>query len=158
MKSHFPEQLRYTKDHEWVELLEDNHARVGITDYAQEQLGDIVFVEVPEPETEFEQGDTFGVVESVKAVSDLYMPVGGKVLEVNPDLEDQPELVNQAPYGDGWMLEIELTDTDEYENLMGAEEYEEYVQSERDSKEDEADDDDEEDDDRGFKDDEDDRD
>ena len=143
-KAHFPEQLRYTRDHEWVELLEDNRARIGITDYAQDQLGDVVFVELPEPETELEQGDTFGVIESVKAVSDLYMAMTGKILEINGDLADQPELVNQAPYGDGWMVEIELSDVEEWDNLMPAEDYEEYVQSEAEAEN--ADEEDEEDD------------
>lgn len=147
MKNNFPEHLRYTKDHEWVEILEEHHARIGVTEYAQDQLGDVVFVELPEVDTEYEQGDSFGVIESVKAVSDLYMAVGGKVLEVNTDLEDQPELVNQAPYGDGWMVEIEMSDVDELDSLMSAEDYEEYLQSEA-ARDEDADDDDDEADDR----------
>ena len=158
MKMHFPDHLRYTKDHEWVELLEDNHARVGITDYAQDELGDVGFVELPEADAEIEQGDAFGVIESVKAVSDLYMPVGGKIIEVNGDLEDQPELVNTSAYDDGWMIEIEVSDIDEFDSLMSAEDYEEFVQSEKEESTDKADDDEEDEDEDKDRDDDEDRD
>jgi glycine cleavage system H protein len=122
----FPEDLRYSKEHEWV-LVEGNVATVGITDYAQEQLGEIVHVELPEVGEKVSKEDAFGVVESVKTVSDVYAPVSGSVIEVNDDLPDNPELINEDPYGDGWMLKIEMSDPDELEELMTAEEYERYV-------------------------------
>jgi glycine cleavage system H protein len=126
----FPEDLKYSKEHEWV-LVEDNVATVGITDYAQDQLGDIVFVEMPAIGDKVSKEDAFGVVESVKAVSDIYAPVSGKVLEVNDDLPDNPEMVNEDPYGDGWMIKIEMNDPDELQDLMSAAEYEEYVAEEK---------------------------
>jgi len=126
----FPEDLKYSKEHEWV-LVEDNVATVGITDYAQDQLGDIVFVELPAIGDKVSKEDAFGVVESVKAVSDIYAPVSGKVLEINDDLSDNPEMVNEDPYGDGWMIKIEINDPDELQELMTAAEYEEYVAEEK---------------------------
>jgi glycine cleavage system H protein len=126
----FPEDLKYSKEHEWV-LVEDNVATVGITDYAQDQLGDIVFVEMPAIGDKVSKEDAFGVVESVKAVSDIYAPVSGKVLEVNDDLPDNPEMVNEDPYGDGWMIKIEMNDPEELHDLMTAAEYEEYVAEEK---------------------------
>lgn len=126
----FPEDLKYSKEHEWV-LVEDKVATVGITDYAQEQLGDIVFVEMPAIGDKVSKEDAFGVVESVKAVSDIYAPVSGKVLEVNDDLPDNPEMVNEDPYGDGWMIKIEMNDPEELQDLMTAAEYEEYVAEEK---------------------------
>ena len=102
--------VRYTKDHEWIRLQEDGTALVGITDYAQESLGDITFIEFPEVGAQFEAGDTFGVVESVKAASDLYMPVSGEVVEINDAVDATPELVNQEAFGNGWLLKIRLTD------------------------------------------------
>ena len=126
----FPEDLKYSKEHEWV-LVEDNVATVGITDYAQDQLGDIVFVELPAIGDKVSKEDAFGVVESVKAVSDIYAPVSGKVLEVNDDLPDNPEMVNEDPYGDGWMIKIEMNDPEELQDLMTAAEYEEYVAEEK---------------------------
>ncbi|MCX8072491.1 MAG: glycine cleavage system protein GcvH [Candidatus Binatia bacterium] len=122
----FPEDLRYSKEHEWV-LVEGNVATVGITDYAQEQLGEIVYVELPEVGEKVSKEDAFGVVESVKTVSDVYAPVSGCVIEVNDDLPNNPELLNEDPYGDGWMLKIEMSDPAELEELMTAEEYERYV-------------------------------
>ncbi len=122
----FPEELKYTKEHEWV-LVEGNVATVGITDYAQDQLGDIVFVELPAIGDKVSKEDAFGVVESVKAVSDIYAPVSGKVVEVNDDLPDNPEMVNEDPYGDGWIIKIEMNDPEELQDLMSAAEYEEYV-------------------------------
>lgn len=100
-----PEDLKYTKSHEWVRL-EDGTATVGITEHAQDELGDVVFVELPESGTTFEAGDSFGAVESVKAVSDLYAPVGGEVVEVNEALDDAPEKINEDPYGEGWILKL----------------------------------------------------
>lgn len=126
----FPEDLKYSKEHEWV-LVEGNVATVGITDYAQDQLGDIVFVEMPAIGDKVSKEDAFGVVESVKAVSDIYAPVSGKVLEVNDDLPDNPEMVNEDPYGDGWMIKIEMNDPEELQDLMSATEYEEYVAEEK---------------------------
>ena len=112
-----PEDVRYTKDHEWTRQKEDAF-RIGISDYAQDQLGDIVFVELPETGARFEAGDEFGTVESVKAVSELFMPISGEVTAVNDALEDSPELVNNAPYTDGWMLEIKAGDPSVYDQLM----------------------------------------
>jgi glycine cleavage system H protein len=122
-----PEELEYTKTHEWVRR-EGEEAIVGITDHAQEELGDVVFVELPEQGASFSAGDSFGVIESVKAVSDLYAPVGGEVVEANESLNDTPEKVNEDPYGDGWMIRLrisgegELLSADEYERLLEEEE------------------------------------
>jgi glycine cleavage system H protein len=118
----FPEELRYTDEHEWVRL-EGNKAVVGITDYAQDQLGDIVFVEMPEVGQSLAKGAEFGTLESVKAVSEMYMPVGGKVLAVNTALEDGPEAVNNDPYGSGWIIEVQADDPSEAEGLMTSDQY-----------------------------------
>ena len=117
-----PEDVRYTKDHEWTRKKGDTF-RIGISDFAQDQLGDIVFVELPETGSRFEAGDEFGTVESVKAVSELFMPLSGEVTAVNDALEDSPELVNNAPYTDGWMLEIKAADPSVYDQLMDREAY-----------------------------------
>jgi glycine cleavage system H protein len=119
-----PNELKYTKDHEWLRI-EGNTAVIGITDYAQEQLGDIVFVEVPGEGDELGAGDTLGVVESVKAASDIYSPVSGTVVKVNEELADAPELVNQDPYGQAWIAEIELSNPDELAELLDSAAYEE---------------------------------
>jgi glycine cleavage system H protein len=116
------EDVKYTEDHEWVKLSGET-ARVGISDYAQDQLGDIVFVELPGVGDTFEKGDEFGTLESVKAVSELYMPVGGEVTATNEALEDAPELVNNDPYGEGWMIEIKVSDPSETEALMDKDTY-----------------------------------
>jgi glycine cleavage system H protein len=126
----FPEDLKFSKEHEWV-LVEGSVATVGITDYAQDQLGDIVFVELPAVGDKVSKEDAFGVVESVKAVSDIYAPVSGKVVEVNDDLPENPEMLNEDPYGDGWIIKIEMNDPDELQDLMSAAEYEEYVAEEK---------------------------
>ena len=118
----FPEDLRYSDDHEWAKQVEAV-VRVGISDYAQNQLGDIVFVELPEVGDEFEKGQEFGTVESVKAVSELYMPVGGEITAVNEALEDAPELVNNDPYSGGWMVEVKLHDPAEYGALKDQKAY-----------------------------------
>jgi len=118
---------RYTKTHEWIRI-EGDQGYVGITDYAQQQLSDIVYVEVPEVGDTFSAGEVFGVVESVKAASDTYLPMGGEILEVNKDLEDSPELVNKDPYGDGWFVKVTIDDPDEVKNLMTAEEYEAFAE------------------------------
>ena len=120
-----PTDLKYTKEHEWLKMNDDGTATVGITDFAQSELGDIVFVELDEEGTEFDQDDTFGTVEAVKTVSDLYAPVSGKILEINDKLEDEPELVNSDPYGAGWMVKIEVSDESELDDLLSSEKYEE---------------------------------
>lgn len=117
--------LYYSDDHEWVKL-EGDEAYIGITDYAQDQLGDIVYVELPEIDDEFEREESFSALESVKAASDAYIPVDGKVLEVNEDLLDSPELLNSDPY-DSWIIKIELSDKSQLEELMNSEEYEEFI-------------------------------
>lgn len=117
-----PSELKYTENHEWLGV-EGNKGTVGITDHAQEQLGDIVFVELPQEGAEFSQGDVLANIESVKSVSEVYAPVSGKVIQVNEKLLDSPELVNQAPYGEGWIATIELTDTDALGTLLTLEEY-----------------------------------
>lgn len=121
--SEIPDNLLYTKDHEWIRLLSDGTALVGVTDYAQESLGDITFIEFPEVGATFETGDVFGVIESVKAASDLYMPLKGEVIEVNEAVDAAPELVNQAAFSDGWLLKIRLTEQSEAESLMKPDEY-----------------------------------
>jgi glycine cleavage system H protein len=121
-----PEDLQYTKSHEWVRT-EGDTATIGITDHAQEELGDVVFVELPEEGATLGAGDTFGTVESVKAVSDLYSPVGGEVIEVNTSLEDAPEKINEDPYGEGWIVKLR---TSEEANLLSPEEYEKVVEEE----------------------------
>ncbi len=117
-----PDDLYYTDDHEWLRV-ENGTATVGITDFAQSELGDIVFVELEPEGTELGQGDIFGTVEAVKTVSELYMPVGGTITAINTELELSPEVVNEDPYGDGWMIEIELAAPDDAEELMGADAY-----------------------------------
>ena len=117
-----PSNLKYTKEHEWVRVEGDN-AFVGITDFAQGELGEIVFVEVEIVGETLNQGDVFGSVEAVKTVSDLFLPVGGEILEFNEKLEDAPELVNSDPYGEGWMVKIAIADVAELEGLLSAEEY-----------------------------------
>ena len=121
--SQVPEALLYTKDHEWIQLREDSTATLGITDYAQESLGDITFVEFPLVGESFNRGDTFGVVESVKAASDLYMPIDAEVLEVNDEVDAEPELLNSDPYQQGWLLKIRLTDASQIEALLKADAY-----------------------------------
>ncbi|MBL6919823.1 MAG: glycine cleavage system protein GcvH [Puniceicoccaceae bacterium] len=118
-----PEALLYTKDHEWIQLHQDGTATVGITDYAQESLGDITFVEFPLAGESFNTGDTFGVVESVKAASDLYMPLDAEVLKVNDEVDAEPELLNSDPYQKGWLLKISLTDASQVEALLKADAY-----------------------------------
>ncbi|MFC5449634.1 glycine cleavage system protein GcvH [Paenibacillus aestuarii] len=121
--------LLYTKEHEWVEKLSDTVVRVGITDFAQDQLGDIVFVELPKTGTAITANDSIGSVESVKTVSDIFSPVSGKVAAINGALEGSPELVNSSPYGEGWMVEVEISGSDALEGLLTAAEYEAYIGS-----------------------------
>ena len=127
--SNIPSDLRYTPEHEWVRL-EGNEAIVGITDYAQDQLGDVVYVEVFEPGTQVEQLKPFGVVESVKAASDLFSPLSGEILAFNEALVDAPELVNTDPYGEGWMMRLKPSNLDELDNLLTPEGYAELLASE----------------------------
>ena len=124
-----PKDLRYTIEHEWIRV-NGSKAVIGITQFAQDQLGDVVFVEMPQPDTQITKENTFGVVESVKTVSDLYAPASGKVIAINTDLETQPELVNSEPYGKGWILEIELSDTKELDSLLTPEQYTEQCEKE----------------------------
>ncbi len=127
--SHIPEHLLYTETHEWVEV-EDGIATCGITDFAQDQLGDLVYIELPEVGSGVVAGEVCGVIESVKAASDLYSPLSGEVVEVNGELADAPELINKDPYGDGWMFRIKLSDPSELEALMDAERYQKFVAEE----------------------------
>lgn len=122
----FPDTLRYTKDHEWIRL-EGDEAIIGITDFAQHELGDIVYVEIETVGQQLKAGDVFGTVEAVKTVSDLYLPVDGTVTEVNPNLNSNPELVNNDPYGEGWMAKIKLSNAADIESLMNAEAYQNLV-------------------------------
>jgi len=118
----FPENLKYTKDHEWI-LVEGDEAKIGITEFAQGELGDIVFVDISSEGETLDAEEVFGSVEAVKTVSELYMPVSGEILEVNADLENAPETVNSDPYGNGWMVRVKLSDASQIDGLMSAEEY-----------------------------------
>ncbi len=122
----FPENLKYTNDHEWIRE-EGEYAYVGITDYAQSELGEIVYVDVDTEGETIEQGKDFGSIEAVKTVSDLLMPVSGEVIEVNPELENAPELVNSSPYETGWIVKIKLSDSSELRGLMSAEDYKTFI-------------------------------
>jgi len=126
-KYRVPTDRYYTKEHEWCLIEEGNKARVGITDYAQSELGDIVYVELPELNQEVEQNDTIANIESVKSVAPVYSPVSGKIVDINSELENSPELVNEYPYEDGWICVIEMRDPSEVEDLLTAEEYAEYL-------------------------------
>ena len=121
-----PDNLRYSENHVWA-LLDGEKIRVGISDYAQDQLGDVVYVDLPKKGDSFDKGKEFGVVESVKTVNDLYMPVGGEILAVNPEVEDSPEIVNSSPYGDGWMIEVKPDDPGEMDSLMNNNAYKEML-------------------------------
>ena len=127
--SNVPENLHYSKDHEWVRV-EGDTAVVGITDHAQEALGDVVYVELPKAGEEFAAHESFGSVESVKAVSEIFTPVSGKVSDVNGSLNDEPEKVNQDPYGEGWMLKIKMSSSGEVDSLLTAAEYEDFTKAE----------------------------
>jgi glycine cleavage system H protein len=124
----YPPELRYTREHEWAKV-EGKRARVGITHYAQDQLGDVVFVELPKIGAKVTQMQSFGVVESVKAVSDLFAPLSGVIVEVNQELTQQPERVNRDPYGGGWLVVVELTNPAEADKLMSASQYEEFLKT-----------------------------
>ncbi len=122
-----PEELKFTNDHEWIKI-DGDEATVGITDFAQKELGDIVFVEVETEGEELEKEETFGTIEAVKTVSDMFMPVGGKVIEFNEELEAAPELINQDPYGKGWIIKIKISNPDEINDLLDAIQYKEIVE------------------------------
>ena len=121
-----PGNLKYTKDHEWTKI-EGDTAIIGITDFAQSELGDIVYVELPEVGAQTKQGESFGTIEAVKAVSDLFAPLTGEVLEVNSELSDKPEVINKDPYGDGWIIKIKFSDKRELEKLLDKSKYEELI-------------------------------
>lgn len=123
-----PKELKYTEEHEWVKI-EDNIATVGITDFAQGELGDIVYLEIDTLDSEIATNEVFGTVEAVKTVSDLFMPLSGKVIETNSELEDRPELVNEDPYGEGWIIKIDISDISELSNLLSYEDYKNLVDS-----------------------------
>jgi glycine cleavage system H protein len=137
----FPEGLKYSKEHEWV-LVEDKVAIIGITEFAEHELGDVVYVELPEVGEKVVKDDPFAAVESVKAVSDVFAPVSGTVLEINDTLPENPETINDDPYGDGWMIKVEMTDKDDLKDLMSAEEYAEYIEQQKEEDKEEDDDDD----------------
>mgnify|MGYP001440128641 FL=1 len=123
-----PEELKYTEEHEWVKI-ENNIAVVGITDFAQGELGDIVYLEVDTLDSQIDSNEVFGTIEAVKTVSDLFMPVSGKVIEVNTSLEDKPELVNEDPYGEGWIIKILITDESQIDSLLGPIDYKNLIDS-----------------------------
>ena len=125
--TNFPENLKYTKDHEWVKKLDDGFFLVGITQHAQDSLGDVTFVELPETGSLFMENDVFGVVESVKAASDLFMPIEGEVVECNEELNNSPEKVNQDPYGDGWMIKISSKNISDMDKLLDSQSYQSEV-------------------------------
>tara|TARA_Y100000746_G_scaffold226669_1_gene232089 strand:- start:748 stop:1125 length:378 start_codon:yes stop_codon:yes gene_type:complete len=122
-----PNDIKYTKEHEWVSL-DGETATIGITDYAQSQLGDIVFVEFPDINSEINQNETFGVIEAVKTVADLFAPVSGDIIEVNSSLEDSPNFINSDPYGSGWIIKVKIKDSNEYNGLMSSDDYEGHIQ------------------------------
>lgn len=117
-----PQELKYTKDHEWIKV-DGNVVTIGITDFAQKELGDIVYVEIESDGEELEQGDVFGTVEAVKTVSDLFMPISGKVIEINENLESEPEIVNSDPYEKGWMIKVEIADASGLDAMLSADDY-----------------------------------
>lgn len=126
----FPKDLKYTKEHEWIKV-EGNIATVGITDYAQDSLGDVVYVELPQEGGHVTKNEPFGVVESVKAVSDLYSPVSGSVTEVNDSIIDSPEVINEDPYGDAWMIKVEISNPGDLGDLLSADEYQKFIEEEK---------------------------
>ena len=123
-----PEELKYTEEHEWVRI-EDNIAVVGITDFAQGELGDIVYLEIDTLDNQIDSNEVFGTVEAVKTVSDLFMPISGKVIEVNSSIEDKPELVNEDPYGDGWIIKIDITEQSQIDKLLSPSDYRNLIDS-----------------------------
>lgn len=132
----FPEGLKYSKEHEWV-LVENDVAIIGITEFAQGELGDIVFVELPDVGEKISKDDPFGSLESVKAVSDIFAPISGAVVEINDDLKENPETINEDPYGDGWMIKVQMTDMDELKDLMSSQDYAEFIEQQKEEDDDE---------------------
>ncbi len=126
----YPQELLYTKEHEWIRV-DEGIGTIGITDYAQKELGDIVYVELSKPGDHVDANESFGTVESVKAVSEIYSPVSGEVVAVNTKLQNHPEMVNTDPHGEAWLVQVRLSDREEIEKLMSAEEYEAYIQKEK---------------------------
>lgn len=122
----YPNDLKYTSDHEWVKV-DGNVGIVGITDFAQGELGDVVYIDIPEDDAELKKGDSFGTIEAVKTVADMYAPISGKIVAVNEELNDAPEKVNNDPYGDGWIVKIEMSDTSELDDLLSVDAYKEKV-------------------------------
>ncbi len=118
----FPENLKYTKDHEWIRI-EDNIGTIGVTDHAQSELGDVVFVDIPSDLEEVKKGEAFGTIEAVKTVADIYAPISGKVVEINSTINDNPEVINKDPYGQGWLVKIEISDPEELNDLLSVDEY-----------------------------------
>lgn len=131
-KANYPEEYRYTDEHEWVHV-DGDQATIGITDHAQDQLGDVVFVELPKVNAKLQATVSFGTVESVKAVSDLYAPMSGEVVEVNESLVDKPEKLNEDPHGEGWLVKVRIEDKNELAKLMNAEKYQEFIAAETES-------------------------
>lgn len=125
-----PDELKYTKEHEWASVTDGGEVKVGITDYAQHELGDVVFVDLPGEGTEVKQGEVFGSIESVKAVSDIYSPVNGKITGINGKVNSEPELVNSDPYGDGWLVAVEIEESSQLDSLMDSSSYKAYVEEE----------------------------
>ena len=123
-----PESLKYTKDHEWIKI-DGDEALIGVTDYAQQELGDVVFVEIETEGETLEKEEVFGTIEAVKTVSDIFMPVSGEVTEVNPKLEDSPDVVNKDPYGDGWLIKVKISDRSEADDLLDADQYKELIEA-----------------------------
>ena len=121
-----PQELKYTKDHEWIKV-DGNEALIGVTDFAQQELGDIVYVEIETEGEDLNKGDVFGTVEAVKTVSDLFLPVAGKVIAINEELESEPEIVNSDPYGKGWMIKVEISDASGLDEALSAEDYEKLI-------------------------------
>ncbi|MEX2515709.1 MAG: glycine cleavage system protein GcvH [Gammaproteobacteria bacterium] len=128
--AHLPEELKYSKTHVWVELMEDGSVKVGITDHAQQELGDIVYVELPETERSFASGEECAVVESVKSASDIYCPLNGEIVSANEALKDSPETINEDPYGEGWIFTLQPDDEGEFSELLDAAGYEEFINGE----------------------------
>jgi glycine cleavage system H protein len=125
-----PSDLKYTRDHEWVRV-SGTQATIGITDYAQKQLGDVVFIELPKVGAGFDEGEPVGSLESVKAVAEVYLPLKGKIVEINEALNSEPEMVNADPYGDGWLAKLQIADSAQVKNLMSADEYDEFIREEQ---------------------------
>lgn len=123
----FPQDIRYARSHEWIRVNSDGTGTVGITDYAQSELGDVVFVDAPNPGKTLDTGDVLGTIEAVKTVSDLYAPVGGEIVAVNGTIIDNPEIINKDPYGDGWIVKIQLTDPSQLDGMMDAAQYQEMI-------------------------------